>query len=540
MRGDRQISRGLAPFVLVLFAGCLAGCTREPESAVPQAREQLVVGQVGRVDNVNELLAEPTDLNRDLSRLLFLPLLEELPDFAAGPPTYRPLLAESWERSEDGKVLTFRLRPGLSWSDGAPLTAHDVRFTWLAQVSPEIQWPLAPSDNLLDVEVVDPLTVRFHFEREASTQLADAIAGGVLPRHLWSLLPFAQWRSSPHWFAEHLASSGPYTVSEWAAPERVELRANPHYQVTEPPRLERVVLRFLASDAALLTMLRAGEVGFAFPVRASELRQLEGERDIETLDYPLRQVTFVSWNLERALFSDARVRRALGLAIDRRAIVDTLWFGAAKVGSSPIPASVWAHDQELVPLPYDPPAARRELASAGWVDRDRDGVLDREGVPFRFELLTNTSNEQRWDALQMIRADLADIGVDAVPRRLELAAVGAALMRGAYDAAVTAFGIETNLDLRFWFHSSNAESHAFNYGGYRSEAADRLLDVVAAAEDPRSVLPELHELQRLVERDQPVLFLWEPSGLVAFANGLENVRPNALGVLWNLEEWDWR
>jgi peptide/nickel transport system substrate-binding protein len=201
---------------------------------------------------------------------------------------------------------------------------------------------------------------------------------------------------------------------------------------------------------------------------------------------------------------------------------------------------VWAHDPELEPLPYDPVAARAELAGAGWVDRDRDGVLDRAGVPFRFELLTNTNNEQRWDALQMIRADLAEVGVDAVPRRLELAAVGATLMAGSYDAAVTAFGIETNLDLRFWFHSSNAESRAFNYGGYRSETVDRLLDTIAAAEDPRSVLGQLHELQREVERDQPVLFLWEPIGLVAFASGLEHVRPNALGVLWNLEEWEWR
>jgi peptide/nickel transport system substrate-binding protein len=221
-------------------------------------------------------------------------------------------------------------------------------------------------------------------------------------------------------------------------------------------------------------------------------------------------------------------------------MVDTLWFGSAAVGCSPIPAAVWAHDRGLSPLPHDPQAASALLAAAGWADHDGDGVLDRDGVPFRFELLTNVGNEQRWDALQMIRQDLAEVGIDALPRRLELLAVGAALEKRTYDAAVTAFGIGTHLDLGFWFHSKNAAPGGYNYGGYRSEPVDRLLDQIAAAEDRRAVLGQFHELQRLVHDDQPVLFLWEPRGLVAFSSSLEHVRPNELGLLGNLEEWSWR
>ncbi|HUP26002.1 MAG TPA: ABC transporter substrate-binding protein [Thermoanaerobaculia bacterium] len=519
--------------VLSLLPACAGTGGRIP------VQDLLVVGQLGALDNVNELVGESGEHNRALSRLLFLPLLEELPDFSVGPPTYAPLLAESWERSEDRTVLTFHLRPGLEWSDGEPLTAEDVHFTWLAQVSPDIAWPLAPSSNLLDVEVVDAVTVRFRFARPSANQLSDAVAGGVLPRHRWSELPFASWRSNPHWFAENLAVSGPYTVSDWAPPESVELTANPRYHRPERPRLHRVVLRFTKSDVALLAMLRAGEAGLVAPVPARDRARLDREPGVETLDYPTRQVTFLSWNTRRPQFAEASVRRALGLAIDRQEIVDTIWFGGATVGSTPIPSSVWARDPTVSSLPFDAAEARELLAAAGWRDHDGDGVLDRDGVPFRFELLTNSGNEQRWDALQMIRADLAEVGIDAVPRRLELLAVGAALIESRYDAALTAFGIDTHLDLGFAFHSRSIEA-GYNYGGYRSEAVDRLLDTIATAEDRRSVLAELHELQRALYRDQPVLFLWEPRGVVAFADTLVPVRPNELGVLRNLEDWEWR
>lgn len=532
-RASRRLDAGRAPLALAVWLAA-AGCGGVPEGVADH--QALVVGQLGRIDDINELLADSGEHSHALSRLLFLPLLEEKPDFATGPPTYEPLLAESWQRSEDGTALTFRLRRGLVWSDGVPLTAADVRFTWEAQTSPDVAWALAPSDNLLDVAAVDDHTVTFRFARRAASQLADAVAGGVLPRHLWGRLPFASWRANPHWFAENLVVSGPYTVTEWAAPDRVVLGANPRYHVAERPRLPRVVLRFTSNDVALLAMLRAGEADYVAPVPAPERARLAADPAIEVLDYPTRQITFVSWNTAKPPFDEPAVRRALGLAIDREEIVETLWFGSAVVGSSPIPHGVWARDPSMTPLPFDPSAARELLDAAGWRDRDGDQVRDRDGVPFRFELLTNTGNEQRWDALLMIQAHLAAVGVEAVPRRLELNTVNSQLAGRSYDAALMAFGIDTNLDLGFAFHSRSIDG-SYNFGGYRSADVDRLLDRIAAAVDRREVLAELHELQRAVHRDQPVLFLWEPRGVVAFRSWLEPAPPNALGLLRDLEDW---
>ena len=113
------------------------------------------------------------------------------------------------------------------------------------------------------------------------------------------------------------------------------------------------------------------------------------------------------------------MRRALTLAIDRKTIVDTLLGPYGRVADSPILTSVWAHDPAVHPWPYDPAEARRILAAKGWKDTDGDGVLDKDGKPFAFELITNTGNQARTDATVMIQDQLKKVGIRATPRQVE-------------------------------------------------------------------------------------------------------------------------
>lgn len=530
----------VAAMRLLAAAGLAATLGWGCASDTPRDTTRLTVGMRFEYPTPNELIVQQTLGHKAITSQLLLPLMNEESDFREGPPSWRPALAETWEFSEDRLVLTVRIRPGAVWSDGQPLTASDVRFTWQAQTDPDVAWIHSyAKEAITDVEVVDDRTVRFRFSRVSPTQLADVAPEAVLPRHAWAQRPFAEWRGDPGWFFERLVASGPFLLENRTPGRELVLGRNPDYFEVDLPRLERVVLRTAADGAALTTQLLAGELDVVTGIGAADAQRIEGRSGLRLHAYSSRQYTFVSWNTGRTWFEDAATRRALALAVDRQAIVDTVWRGYARVGSSPIPSDVWARDPRLEAWPHDPEAARTALAAAGWSDLDGDGVLERNGEPFRFELATFAGAAARWDAMQMIQADLRAVGIDAQPRRFDPNALLPRLLGNDFDAAVSGFAIDTTLDLRPTFHSESIGG-GHNYAAYANPEVDGLIESVASRLDPLTGLEDLHRLQRILHEDQPMLVLWEPLTLAAFNEELESVSPNALSPLANLEEWAWR
>lgn len=506
----------------------------------PRDTTRLTVGMRFEYPTPNELIGPATLSYSAISKQFFLPLMAERPDFRDGPPTWAPGLAADWEFSEDRLRLTVRLRPDALWSDGEPVTADDVRFTWLAQTDGDVAWGYSFfKASIADVEVVDATTVRFHFDAAGPTALADVATGLILPKHAWEELPFAEWRNDPGWFFENLVTSGPFLLENRTPGQELVLGRNPDYLEDGLPRLERIIVRSVTDAAALTNLLLSGEVDVVSGLGATDAQRIANRPGLRLIAYPNRQFTFVSWNTRKPWFQDAETRRALAMAIDRQAMVDTIWHGYAEVGNSPVISSVWAHDAALEPWPHDPAAARDALAAAGWTDGDGDGILDRDGVPFRFELATFAGAPARWDAIQMIQADLRAVGIDAQPRRVEPGALIQRMRDKDFDAAASAFAIDTSLDLRFAFHSQSIPG-GDNYAAYANPEVDRLLDSFATRLDPLDGLEDLHRLQRTLHEDQPMLVLWEPLTLAAYNEELESVAPNALSPLANLEEWAWR
>lgn len=511
------------------------GCS----SGAPRDTTRLTVGLRFDYPTPNELIGPPTLAYAAINDQMFLSLMQERGDFREGPPVWAPGLAEDWEFSEDRLQLTVRLRSDARWSDGEPVTAEDVRFTWLAQTHTDVAWGSSyVHEATVDVEVLDPQTVRFHFSAALPTVLADVSTGAILPRHAWEARPFAEWRGDPDWFFDHLVTGGPFRLESRTPGRELVLGRNPEHFETDLPRLERVILRATPDSTALTNRLLAGELDVATGIAAADASRIGGQPGLRLFAYSNRQYTFVVWNTTRPWFQDAATRRALALAIDRQAIVDTIWHGYAKVGRSPVISSVWAHDPDFEPWPHDPDAARAALHEAGWMDADGDGILERGGTPFRFELATNTGAVSRWDAVQMIQADLRAVGIDAQPRRVESSALTQRLHEQDFDAAASAFAIDTSLDFRPLFHTMSIGG--FNFAAYSNPKVDRLIESFAARADPLDGREDLHRLQRILHDDQPMLVLWEPLSLAAFNDELESVAPNAVSPLANLEEWTWR
>ncbi len=528
-RGSTVAAAAFAVLAALWVAACDATAAGNPNTAV--------IGTAEDFETVNELIAQGSSFNDTVVDQLFLQLVEEQADSQQAPATFKPRLARAWSFSPDRLQLTFELRDDVRWSDGQPVTAEDVRFSWEAQRSPEVEWGYAfVKDAIIDVEVIDAHTARFHFSRASASQIEDANEGVILPRHEWSRLPFSEWRENPTWFRDHLVTAGPFLLESWTPQQRVVLIRNPNYFEAGLPRLERVIMQYVPEPSGLVGQLLAGNLDFVPRVPPGDAQRVAEHPDLRLYPFPTRQFTFVSWNTLRPQFDDPEVRRALALAIDRQTIVDTLWHGYAVVGWSPIVSSFWAVDRDIEPWPYDPELAKSILDDRGWIDRDGDGVRERDGVPFRFELTTNPGDATRWDAMLMIQAQLRGVGIEAVPRRIEYQTLNALNYAHDYEATVSAFLMDTTLDLGYAFHSRSIDG-GFNFGSYRNDEVDRLVDLVANQLDYRASEAPLHRLQEILHQEQPLLFLWEPSHLVAARAELENLQPNMISEHFHLWEW---
>lgn len=542
MKNSRASYRALLFVALTVAAGCRRG-PQAPAAAPGAATESprqggtAVLATNSDLQTVNELLGN-TQLTADVaSRMLFLSLLEEQADFTDHPPTFSPRLAERYEWSPDHLTLTFHLRPGVVWSDGVPVTADDVRFTFEAQRDPDVAWGFSDTkEKIRNVEVVDPLTVRFHFSSAYFAQLSDANDGVILPRHAWGTLPFKQWRSSGDWFRQHLVVNGPFEVESWSPQQELVLRRNRRYFEPGLPRLDRVVFRVLPDPGSMVTQLLAGSIDYIEQLPPASIERVRSGPRTQILAYPSRQFTAIAWNLRQPLFAEAEVRRALTQAIDRQALIDSIWQGYAQLSCSPLINSVWAHDRTISPWPYDPAAAGQLLAAHGWRDRDGDGVLDKDGRRFSFELTYNAGNRIRADAAVQIQDQLKRIGIEVEPRALDHNEMVAENEAHRFQASIIAWTIDTSLDISYAV-GTEAIAAGTNYGGYSNPELDHLLEQARQQTDPQQARAFLDRAQRILHRDQPYTFLWEPQRVDGASRRLHGLAPNALSAYFNLREW---
>ena len=527
--------------VALLITG---GCGREiVDPAVDDAGDRpsrggtLVILSGTDIRGVNELIASHDTFSRSILDQLFLHLFEEQPDYAERPPTMAPLLAETYDWSEDHRVLTLILRQDVFWSDGTPVTADDVHWTWQAQISPKLAWAYAQNkESITDMEVVDPYTLRVTFDAPSSSQLTDLNEGAILPRHAWSQLPLSEWSQSPDWFMEHLVVNGPFTLEGWRPQEEIVLLRNEQFYRHDLPYLDRVVFRVVPEKSNRIQQLLAGQVDLVEQIPPPEVPRIESSAIVDLIGYWHRQYDYICWNLNNPLFADTSVRQALAMGIDRQSLVDALMLGYARIGTSPIISTVWAHDNTLEPWPYDPKRARQLLARMGWQDSNGDGFLTRNGQPFRFELSTNTDSRLRVDAAVMIQEQLARIGVKVEVKRFEFNTLINMNLEHDFDATLGAWGMDTSLDLTYAFHSDSIDD-GYNFGSYANPEVDRLIDEFGDQTDPETMHTLLAQIQQILHHDQPYTFLWEPKRLTGLNMRVRNAQPNPLSSFFHLEEW---
>ncbi|MBP2680234.1 MAG: ABC-type transport system, periplasmic component [Candidatus Krumholzibacteriota bacterium] len=521
-----------AGVALAAVALATVSCDSGKKDPAPAPGGTVVVGLLGDPKSLNPLVAASIE-SRNVIELLFLKLLEEQGDFVS----FQPKLAKGWQFGADSLTVTFALRDDVAWSDGKPVTAHDVLYTWELQVDTLVAWPnRSVKERIAGVEVIDEYTVRFRFTGRYPYQLMDANDGVILPKHVLEKVPRAEIRDCA--FGRNPVGNGPYRLSRWEPEQFVELERNPEYYERGLPRLDRVVFRIVPDMTALVTQLESGEIDCLESLSLEAAAEIRADHpEIRIYTYPSRQQLFIAWNLRKPLFSSPDVRRALAMAVNTEEMIQTLWGGMARVSNGPMHPVLWAHDPAIPAIPFDPGEAQALLAANGWADHDGDGVLDNGGMRLEFEMIANQGNRLRADVMTMIQEYLRRIGVRVVVRTFEWNTFVEKITTGDFASCVFGWKAATKADLTDLWRSTSAPPAGFNVPRYANAEVDSLIDLARNSLDVDEARRLWFRCQRIIFEDQPVLFLAVPYEVVGLHRRFCGVEPNAIGFFVNLPEW---
>ncbi|MFO8156381.1 MAG: peptide-binding protein [Pseudomonadota bacterium] len=466
---------------------------------------------------------------------------------------WRGLLAEDWSQSDDGLTFTFTLREDLRFSDGEPLTADDVVFTYTFIMDEAIAAPRqrAYYQRVEDVVAEDDRTVTFHFEEPYFNALS--LAGGlaIMPRHYYE-----RFLDEPREFNESrslLMGSGPYRLvgrGEWTPDRgRVELERNPRYWGPVEPPFRRLIWEVIENDSARLTTFRNGDIDL-YEARPREFEQLleDDELMARTTEHaymsPTAGYSYLAWNQtdadgEPTRFADPRVRRALTRLTDREALVEEVMRGHAEVAMSPFNPRSPQHSPDLEPREADRERAMELLAEAGYRDRNGDGVLQGpDGEPFEFSLTYVQENTDTRRIVQQLRDQYARAGILMKPKPTEWSVMLESLDRRDFDAITLGWTSGIEVDIYQMFHSSQIES-GDNFIGYRNEALDEVIDAARATVDEDERMQLWHEAERHLYEDQPYTFLMRKETLLLVDDRFEGLRQTRLGLNVDLLPLEW-
>ncbi len=538
MRKGRASSLRWVAAALVL-AACGGGEERGAEGGARGAAGPPVTGGTATIGVLTDFSGFNPVTNTSIltdeviKQMLFTPLVQYDEKLEV-----RPYLAESWELSDSG--VTFRLRDDVKWHDGQPVTAEDVKFTFDLAKNPETASLLGSAymNMVRSATVVDPRTIRFDFVAPHA-QALDGFWWAPLPKHLLQDVPAAQLLQAP--YNNNPVGSGPFRFVSWDRNQRLVLDADTAFTpgLGGRPNLDRVVFRIIPEATTMLTEILNGSADvIGWTLLPDQAKQIEGQRGVELRHFPSREFTYVGWNNQREPFTDARVRRALAMAVDRQQMIEALLQGFGAPASGMIPP--WSPMYTDIPqIPYDPAGAKRLLAEAGWADSNGDGILEKGGRPLRFTLLVNAANRLHQDLATVMQQQLRQAGVDLQLRTAEFQTLLQQHKARNYDAVISNWTLDTfKVDPTPLFSCDEARKPgSANRAGYCNAQADRLIQEGLRTMDPAQAKQTWAQFSEILQQDQPITFLYWTEDLAGVGPRLEGVEMDVRSKLVNVPRW---
>lgn len=525
---------------LLLFAALFLSCQNEhpappaqPAAAEDDSKPQDGGTIVRRLRNdvatMNPILAASLE-DRYVSFNIFTPLINYDDHLQCIPG-----LAEKWEISPDGKVYTFHLYQNATFSDGSPVRPEDVIFSLKKIVDPAMEAvQLSGHFDQVDLpktHVVDPHTVAIAFKQALAPQLTYFNDLIIVPEHVYGKGDFKND------FGFTAVGSGPYRLVRREAGKEVVLQRRADYWGSVKPHIDRIIFKVIADDSTAWNAVKHGDIDetmissdtWATERNRPDLQKMLDFRRFYTLNY-----NYIPWNLRNPLLGEKRVRRALAMCVDLRAVIDNLYHGTARAVIGHFTPDRWAYNPEVQPIDFNPTEAKRILNSLGWLDTDGDGILDKDHKPFKLDMLITSGSSIGTPFAQMYQAELKKIGVQLNVVALDGTTMIQRILAGDYGCGFLSWELDPDPDPHQLFHSSQFPPTGQNVAFYASPEADKLIVAGRTTFDQKKRVEIYRKLQQVLADDQPYTWTVQVSTKWAINKRIHGVRES---VGWGLFDW---
>jgi peptide/nickel transport system substrate-binding protein len=452
-------------------------------------------------------------------------------------------VVESWNVSDDKKTWTVKLKPGATWHDGAPWTAHDFVWSWGQQKDTRV--PSTDPEGALRLESVtalDDLTVQYVLKEPTPMSKWDISGINVIPKHVFEkgLADDPTMKNSDYYSKQNrqIVGSGAYRFVEWKENDKIVLERWPGYK-GKHAHFKRIVFRIIPERGVQLLTFEKGEI--------DEMRLMSKEFALETVrsqtfkDIGVKSKTpqwlynYIVWNTRgNPFFGDAKVRRAMTMAMNLQQIIEKITYRIGETAYGPYHPTAWFYNPNIKLLPYDPAGAGKLLDEAGWRIDDNTGWRTKDGTPFSFTMTFGQGNPQTVDMLTIIQQSLKSIGVEMKLRPVEWATFQEQNRKHEFQASTAAWGPGADPQYGENTFTTKAIDSGRNYGCYSNPRIDELYQLTLREFDQEKRAAHFREINQIVYDDQTYTFLYSLPCLWAFNKRIRGVTSSPRGV-WNFD-----
>ncbi len=510
----------------------------------PKKGGQAVVG-LSQEPTVFDPLRPHIEVDEGVYMALFNPLWAVdpkgnlLPQLAAEVPT-----PTNGGISEDGLTWTIKLRPGITWHDGAPFTAEDVKFTLDLIMNPNFPaYSRTGHEFVKDIKILAPDRITWRMEKPFAPYTSILAWTYIVPAHIRS----KEANPAVSTFANNPVGTGPFKWVERVPGDHITLAANDKY-FGEGPYLERVIYKYIPDLTVLFTQFRTGDIDYI------GLQGISADHYAEAKTIPDRNIVVASkafienfyFNLGLPQFQEKAVREALYTSLDKTSIIKELYYGLPQVSESYLPTACWAHNADLPKQSYNPEKAKALLDQAGWKP-GADGIRAKNGVKLAFTNSTTAGNHLREQVQQLLQQNWQDIGVSMTIKNLPPAVMWADYwIMSHFETAIVGidFMVGPDPDASDYFSSKSIAAKTGsgqNTMQYANPKVDALLQKGATTLDREGRIAAYHELQAVLRDDLPFLPIYQSTQIEGTKSKLIGYEPNINVRLntWNINTWHW-